>query len=119
MSYTLKIDLPNLPADGTLVIDGLGEFTNQTDNTISDEQAAAYQAQQAYIESDFDDKGFLHNKLMPGRTLVEAFANHAFITVTVDPVVPVKAVTPVVPAAPVVTPPVTSVDATTPAASTN
>lgn len=80
--YSIAIDLPNLPEGGTLIIDGLGEFTNGTTTDVSEEDALSYQSRNAEIESDYDDEGKLHTSLKAGKTLLEVFANHPFIKVT-------------------------------------
>lgn len=105
MSYTIAINLPNLPVGGTLIIDGLGEFTNGASFDISDDDALMFQARKAEVVSDYDDKGQLHTSVETGPTLAEVYANHPYITVTTTPVVPPKVVTPVVPTV-LVTPPV-------------
>jgi isocitrate dehydrogenase len=90
--YTLAIDLPNLPKDGTVIIDGLGEYKNGVVSEVSDEEANAYQAGKAILVSDYDNEGKLHTSLTPGPTLVEAFANHPHIKVAVKAATTTKAV---------------------------
>lgn len=107
MSYTVTINLPNLPVGGTLIIDSLGEFENGGSYDISDDDAALYQARNAEIVSEYDAKGQISTTVKEGPTLADVFKDHPYIKVTTTPVVPVKTVTPVVPAASqIVTPPV-------------
>lgn len=79
--FTLTLDLPNLPKGGDLEIDGLGTFQNGSSFEISDEQANAFSTKDSTLKTTTHEDGKLSNVIVPGRTLVEAFKDHPYITV--------------------------------------
>lgn len=73
MSYQLKLSLPNVGKGGTVAIDGLGEFENGKEHTVSEDDALRFRHARATVESTTDKDGVTEAKEVLGPTLVEAF----------------------------------------------